>query len=163
MSAFEPETRGDTDEIDEWSASPHTKAMKGCVLPIWRCLTVMLTRWQDRLARNRKKQHPVHTCESKHFLTLYCPSGHYIMMKVFSLLSLGRNLVNFIRTRKSKPFITSYGYLCPSGISHTGVGCCLFVQGFTRAPTQINEMLHTFLFTKHHSWSRVGLSCRYEK
>ena len=129
MSVFEPKTRSDTDETDEWSASPHTKAMKCCVLPIWRCLTVMLTRWQDRLARNRKKQHPVHTCESKHFLTLYCPSGHYIMMKVFSLLSLKRNLDNFTASRISMSSSPCMAIYAPLAYSIQVWGVVYLVQG----------------------------------
>ena len=43
-----------------------------------------------------------------------CPSGHYILMKVFSLLSLDRNLVNFNKNKdKLITPITCRGALCP--------------------------------------------------
>ena len=42
------------------------------------------------------------------------------LMKVFSLLSLGRNLASFISTGKSNSLITRYGFLCNQ---HTPYGC----------------------------------------
>ena len=67
-------------------------------------------------------------------------------MKVFSLLSLKRNLVNFNKHRDKR---TDHHLVWPScsfrASHHTGVGYCLFVFGFTRTSLQINGMLHTFL------------------
>lgn len=65
-------------------------------------------------------------------------------MKVFSLLSLKRNLVDFNKHKDKQAFITLYGYVCGSAPHYTGVGYCLFVFGLTRASLQINELLHTF-------------------
>ena len=76
-----------------------------------------------------------------------CPSGHYIPMKVFSLLSLDRNLVNFNKNEdKLITPITCRGALCYLHIAIIGVEYRLFVLGLTRASIQINEVLHTFLF-----------------
>lgn len=75
-----------------------------------------------------------------------CPSGHYILMKVFSLLSLDRNLVNFNKNEdKLITPITCRGALCYLHIAIIGVEYRLFVLGLTRASIQINELLHTFL------------------
>ncbi len=64
-------------------------------------------------------------------------------MKVFSLLSLGRNLENF-KKQGEADLHHLYGYLRPSGVFHTSVGCCLFASRYSRTSTQINELLHTF-------------------
>jgi hypothetical protein len=61
-----------------------------------------------------------------------------------SLLSLKGNLDNFLSTgigSHSSPCMAS---CAPHARSHTGVGCCLFVLGQSRASLQINDVLHTF-------------------
>ena len=82
------------------------------------------------------------------FYICHCPSGHYILMKVFSLLSLLEIWEIFTYQGKSNPFITLLGVSCVLYIAITGVGYCLFDTGFPEPPADKRKMLHTFLFLK---------------
>ena len=68
-------------------------------------------------------------------------------MKVFSLLSLDRNLVNFTRTGINRLLPSPCVVPCalPWHIAIIGVESRLFVLGLTRASIQINEVLQLFL------------------
>lgn len=74
------------------------------------------------------------------------PSRQYILMKVFSLLSLDRNLDNFSASRKEQCIHHLYGYLMRLGINnHTGVGYCLFdARSVQNLYPDKRKMLHTF-------------------
>ena len=76
-------------------------------------------------------------------------------MKVFSLLSLDRNLVNFTRTGINRLLPSPCVVPCalPWHIAIIGVESRLFVLGLTRASIQINEVLHTFFVVS--PWSMV--------
>ena len=87
-------------------------------------------------------------------------------MKVFSLLSLDRNLVNFTRTGINRSLPLPCVVLCalPWHIAIIGVESRLFVLGLTRASIQINEVLHTFfMFLKDPEGQGVRCWIVYEK
>ena len=61
-------------------------------------------------------------------------------MKVYSLLSLVRNLENFFRSKESNTLVTLYWFvrrILPC--TDTGVGYCLFVPRYSRTSNQIDE------------------------
>ena len=68
-------------------------------------------------------------------------------------LHIDESVFAFILNRKSGQFLNSgiehhdrhlVWQLMPSGISHTGVECCLSELWQSRATDSINELLHTF-------------------
>ncbi len=73
-----------------------------------------------------------------------CPSGRYILMKVFSLLSLGEIWEISTVSRIGNSFITLLGVSCVLHIAITGVGYCLFDTGFPEPLPDKRKMLHTF-------------------
>ena len=81
-----------------------------------------------------------------------------ILMKVFSLLSLLRNLENFIASRREQSI--HHLVLVHSAFWHiaiTGVGYCLFDARSSRTSKQINEKCSTLSFYTNHSLrSRTG-------
>ena len=83
------------------------------------------------------------------------PRGRHIDESVFAFILCWESR-KFQRTRKSNSFITCMAMI-PFGIHHTGVGYCLFVQGFARAPNKINEIASHFsmLHINNHSWGGV--------
>jgi hypothetical protein len=110
------------------------------------------------------KHGPKECCFLRLFLlNLYC-HGYYTLgitylMKVFSLLSLIRNLENFTTKRITTALISCIvmwlcTYLCIHPIlSKCGVLYRLFLVGHSRASYQINgNQLHTFfILLPHHS------------
>ena len=74
-------------------------------------------------------------------------------VRSFGTLHIDESVFAFILNRKSGQFLNSgiehhdrhlVWQLMPSGISHTGVECCLSELWQSRATDSINELLHTF-------------------
>ena len=94
-------------------------------------------------------------------LWVFIPSATTYLMKVFSLLSLTRNLTVSTKDEDTTTLISCiamwlYAFGVPTPY-YSSVGSCnrLFVLGFVRASCQINEgQLHTFLFLLTH---RIGV------
>ena len=96
-------------------------------------------------------------------LWVFIPSATTYLMKVFSLLSLTRNLTVSTKDEDTTTLISCiamwlYAFGVPTPY-YSSVGSCnrLFVLGFVRASCQINgSQLHTFLFLIIHHRGAYG-------
>ena len=100
----------------------------------------------------------------KHFISLQL-SGNWqtYFDESVSLLSLGRNLASFKCTGVGSHSSPCMAYCVLKTRFHTGVEYCLFVLGFARAPSQINELLHTFLLLSTNSgayWNGLSIEMK---
>jgi len=78
----------------------------------------------------------------------HCPSGHYILMKVFSLLSR-TEIWTISRTREASTVHHLYGYLMRSASVIIRVWGIVYLRsGPSRASVQINEKCSTLSFYK---------------
>ena len=82
----------------------------------------------------------------KHFLYLPCPSGHYILMKVFSLLSLGEIWEISTVSRIGNSFITLFGvHRASCGVSIRVWGIVYLIRA-SQSLSQMNEKCSTLSF-----------------
>ena len=88
---------------------------------------------------------------------VFYPSILHILMKVFSLLSLTRNLENFTNKRITTTLIICIG-MRPYAVPSTGVGSCyrLFLVGHSRASRLINGINSTLSFWQQSIWELSG-------